>query len=141
MAGGSSCDLIKFEIFQNHSNSIQTKTNPPVPQKIELKYGWWEFEVRNNFPYKGFLRFKMDFGLKFREVSMGWNQGKITGNSWKFGIWWNLANKLLVTPYCKKKYISSKRRPEFWIPFENGIRIDFPMVWNLDLIFKFHLWI
>jgi hypothetical protein len=39
MAGGFGCDLIKFEIFQNRLNSIQTKTDPPVPQKFELKYG------------------------------------------------------------------------------------------------------
>jgi hypothetical protein len=52
-------------------NPIQTKTDPPVPQKFELKYGWRAFEVRNNFPYKCFLIFEMDFKLKFREVSMG----------------------------------------------------------------------
>jgi hypothetical protein len=71
MAGVSGCDLIKFKIFQNRPNSIQTKTDPPVLQKIELKYGWREFEVRNNFPYKGFLTFEMNFELKFREISMG----------------------------------------------------------------------
>jgi hypothetical protein len=71
MGGGSGCDLIKFEIFQNCQKSIQTKTDPPVPQKFELKYCCREFEVRNNFPYKCFLRFEMDFELKFREVSMG----------------------------------------------------------------------
>jgi hypothetical protein len=71
MPCGTGCDLIKFEIFQIRLNSIQTKTDPPVPQKIELKYSWREFEVRNNFSYKDFLRFKMDFELKFREVSMG----------------------------------------------------------------------
>jgi hypothetical protein len=71
MAGGFGCDLIKFEIFQNRLNSIQTKTDPPMPQKFELKYGWRAFEVRNNFPYKGFIRFEMDFELKIREFSMG----------------------------------------------------------------------
>jgi hypothetical protein len=71
MASESSCDLIKFKIFQNRPNSIQTKTNPPVTQKIELNYGWRAFEVRNKFPYKSFLRFKIDFELKLREISMG----------------------------------------------------------------------
>jgi hypothetical protein len=42
-----------------------------VPQKFELKNGWREIEVGNNFSYTGFLRFKMDFELKFRELSMG----------------------------------------------------------------------
>jgi hypothetical protein len=70
MAGGSGCDLIKFKIFQNRPKSIQTKINPLVLQKFELKYGWREFEVRNNFPYKGFLRLEMDFELKSRYFSM-----------------------------------------------------------------------
>jgi hypothetical protein len=71
MAGGSGCDLIKFKIFQNRSKSIKTKTNHPLPPKNKLKYGWREFEVRDNFPYKGFLRLEMDFELKFREVFVG----------------------------------------------------------------------
>jgi hypothetical protein len=71
MASRSDCDLIKYEIFRNCPNSIQTKTDPPVPQKFELKCSWRAFEVRNNFPPKGFLIFEMDFELKFREISMG----------------------------------------------------------------------
>jgi hypothetical protein len=71
MIGGSGCSLIKFKIFQNRMNSIQTKTDPPMPQKFELKCGWRAFEVRNNFPYKGFLRLEMDFKLKFGELSVG----------------------------------------------------------------------
>jgi hypothetical protein len=58
MAGGSGCDLSNFKIFQNRLNSVQTKTDPLMLQKFELKYGWRTFEVRNNFPYKGFLRSK-----------------------------------------------------------------------------------
>jgi hypothetical protein len=61
MAGGSGCDLIKFEIFQNCPNSIQTKTDSPLPQKFELKYGWRAFEVRNNFPYKRFPQIRNGF--------------------------------------------------------------------------------
>jgi hypothetical protein len=29
----------------------------PSLQKIEIKYGWREFEMRNNFYYRNFLRF------------------------------------------------------------------------------------
>jgi hypothetical protein len=36
-------------------------------QKFETKYGWKVFEIRNNFPYRDFLIFRMDFELKFRE--------------------------------------------------------------------------
>jgi hypothetical protein len=42
-----------------------------LAQKIEIKYVWKVFEIRNNFTYKDFLRFEMDFELKFREFSMG----------------------------------------------------------------------
>jgi hypothetical protein len=36
-------------------------------QKFKTKYGWKVFEIRNNFPYRDFLIFRMDFELKFRE--------------------------------------------------------------------------
>jgi hypothetical protein len=29
-----------------------------------MKYGWKEFEMRNNFAYSNFLRFRMGFELK-----------------------------------------------------------------------------
>jgi hypothetical protein len=35
-------------------------------RKIEMKYGWKVFEMRNNFDYRNFLRFWTDFELKFR---------------------------------------------------------------------------
>jgi hypothetical protein len=44
-------------------------------QKFEIEYVWKVFEIKNNFPYNGFLIFEMDFELKFREASMSWNQG------------------------------------------------------------------
>jgi hypothetical protein len=68
MASGSGCDSIKFEIIQIRPNLIQTKTNTPLLQTFEIKYGWKVFEIRNNFPYHNFSRFKMEFELKFREV-------------------------------------------------------------------------
>jgi hypothetical protein len=41
-----------------------------VLQKLEIKYGWRAFEIRNNFSHKGFLIFEIDIELKFREASM-----------------------------------------------------------------------
>jgi hypothetical protein len=41
-----------------------------VLQKWEIKYGWKELEMRNNFVYKGFLRFEIDTEQKFIEASM-----------------------------------------------------------------------
>jgi hypothetical protein len=40
-----------------------------VLQKFERKYGCKLFEMRNNFAYRNFLRFKMDFDQKFKEDS------------------------------------------------------------------------
>jgi hypothetical protein len=40
-------------------------------QKFEIKYGWKRFEVRNNFAYRNFLKFQMDFELKIMEASIG----------------------------------------------------------------------
>jgi hypothetical protein len=70
MASGSCCDSIKFEIIQIRPNLIQTKTDSPMLQKFEIKYGWKVFEIRNNIPYSSFFRFEMKFELKFREASM-----------------------------------------------------------------------
>jgi hypothetical protein len=39
-------------------------------QKLEIKYGWREFEIKNNFAPRVFLRFKITIELKFREASM-----------------------------------------------------------------------
>jgi hypothetical protein len=59
----------------------------PRLRKIEIKYGWREFEIRNNFPSKRFLRFQMDYELKFREASMTRISIEI---HWKFLELWNL---------------------------------------------------
>jgi hypothetical protein len=48
-------------------NFDQSKNDLPV---LEIKHGHEGFEERSNFPYRKFLRFEMDFELKFREVSM-----------------------------------------------------------------------
>jgi hypothetical protein len=40
----------------------------PVLEKLEVKYGWKELELRNNFPYINFSRFEKEFELKFREL-------------------------------------------------------------------------
>jgi hypothetical protein len=36
-------------------------------QKLEIKYGWKELEMRKNFAQRSYLRFKMDLELNFRE--------------------------------------------------------------------------
>jgi hypothetical protein len=39
-----------------------------VLEKLEVKYGWKELKIRNNFPYRKFSRFEKEFELKFREL-------------------------------------------------------------------------
>jgi hypothetical protein len=61
----------------NYSNRFQMSLiccDPKVGttrlQKFQIKYGWKELGVRNNFPYRNFSIFEMDFELKFREAPM-----------------------------------------------------------------------
>jgi hypothetical protein len=39
-------------------------------QKFEIKYGWKLLGIRNNFPYRNLLRFKMDLELKNWEIKV-----------------------------------------------------------------------
>jgi hypothetical protein len=48
-------------IFQIYSNLIRSQQDLPELENFEIKYGWKEFEIRNNFPCRNFLRFQMDF--------------------------------------------------------------------------------
>jgi hypothetical protein len=69
-------DSNRIQLFKTvQTNSKLPKLWPtqkcfPVLQKWEIKYGWKEFEMRNHFVYKGFLRFEIDTKQKFREASM-----------------------------------------------------------------------
>jgi hypothetical protein len=56
-------------------------------EKIEIKYGFEALEEGNNFLYRNFLRFRMDFELKFREASTSWISIEI---HWKILELWNL---------------------------------------------------
>jgi hypothetical protein len=111
---------MNFNPNETHWNFIQSKQDLPEIEKFEIKYGFEGFDERNNFLHMNVSRFEMDFKLRFREVSMSWNQGKLIGKSWKLGIWWNLANKLLVVPSFKKK-VPSKYGSRIWISLEGGI--------------------
>jgi hypothetical protein len=52
--------LFKFASIQKGSS---------LARKFEIKYGFEGFDERNNFAYRNFLGFKMDFELKFKEAS------------------------------------------------------------------------
>jgi hypothetical protein len=54
--------------FKFAPNFDRSKSCLPVLQKWEIKYGWKEIEIRNNFSYRNFSRFEMQFELKFIEL-------------------------------------------------------------------------
>jgi hypothetical protein len=52
---------------------IQSKDGIPELKIFQIKYNFEGFEIRNNFSSINFLRFKMDFELKFKKASRVWN--------------------------------------------------------------------
>jgi hypothetical protein len=48
---------------------IQSKDGIPELKIFQIKYNFEGFEIRNNFSSINFLRFKMDFELKFKKAS------------------------------------------------------------------------
>jgi hypothetical protein len=46
---------------------VQSKKDLHELKKFEMKYGFEEFDERNNFLHRNFSRFEMYFKLKFRE--------------------------------------------------------------------------
>jgi hypothetical protein len=110
----------RIQICLNFDRSERCLT---LLRKLEIKYGWKEIEIRNNFAYGNLSIFEFKFEWKVKELFMCWNRRKFTGKFWNFGFQQNLASKLLVTPYCKEKLISIKRGSESWIPLKMGIRL------------------
>jgi hypothetical protein len=47
---------------------VLTKGGSTLLQKFQIKYRLKSLEIRNNFPYRNFSRFKIEFELKFREL-------------------------------------------------------------------------
>jgi hypothetical protein len=63
----------RFKYISKYSNQIQTRSNLicskwhlPELENFEIIYGYEGFDVRNNFPYRNFLRFEMDLELKIK---------------------------------------------------------------------------
>jgi hypothetical protein len=54
--------------FKFSSDFYSFKRWLPLLQNFKIKYGWKELEIRSNFPYYNFSRFKMEFELKIREL-------------------------------------------------------------------------
>jgi hypothetical protein len=110
------------------SNSFKLwllEIGPPGPQNFETKYGWKVFEIRNNFPYRDFLRFEMDLEPKFREPSMSWISRKIRLKNLdylEFDETWP------TTPYVQlikgKNNFQANMGQEFEIP----LKVDFGLI-------------
>jgi hypothetical protein len=56
--------------FKFAPNFDRSKRCLPLLQKFQIKYGYEEHRIRNNFSYRNFSRFKIKFDLKFEEFSM-----------------------------------------------------------------------
>jgi hypothetical protein len=55
--------------IQIYSNLIRSKSDLSELEQFEIKYDFEGFDERNNFPYRNFLRFTMDFELKCKKAS------------------------------------------------------------------------
>jgi hypothetical protein len=51
----------RFESNSNSFNWFHSKKNLPEIEKIEIKYGFKGFDERDDFLYRHFSRFKLDF--------------------------------------------------------------------------------
>jgi hypothetical protein len=54
--------------FKFATNFDRSKRCLPVLKNIQIKFGLKEIQIRNNFPYRNFSRFEIEFELIFGEV-------------------------------------------------------------------------
>jgi hypothetical protein len=63
-------DPNKFEFESNRSNFIWYNHDFPVLRKILIKYGCEGFAERNDFLYRNFFIFKLEFELKIGKLKV-----------------------------------------------------------------------
>jgi hypothetical protein len=56
--------------FNPVQNFVQSKLDLPGLENFDIKFGCEVFDERDNFPYRNFSRFEIEFELKFREASL-----------------------------------------------------------------------
>jgi hypothetical protein len=61
---------IYFKRIQFYPNFDRSKRCLPMLEKLEIKYGWKELDMGNNYSYRNLSRFELKFELKFKEISM-----------------------------------------------------------------------
>jgi hypothetical protein len=54
-------NLNEFKLLQNLSYFPQSKNGLPYPENFEIKYSFEALEKMNNFLYRNFLKFGIDF--------------------------------------------------------------------------------
>jgi hypothetical protein len=62
--------LSRFKQTLNHSNFNRSKKDLPELENFGLKYDSEDLEKVNNFVHRNFFRFRMNFKLKFKELSI-----------------------------------------------------------------------
>jgi hypothetical protein len=96
---------------------------PFLAIKFEIKYDSKVFEIRNNFPYKNFLRFRMTCEQNFRETFMSWKQGKIDWNFLGTRIFetWPITSFLHLIGRKDKFPAKADQKFEFLLNVEFGL--------------------
>jgi hypothetical protein len=56
-----------FKKFQTNLNLVPSKDGPTKLKKFQVKYVFEGNEIRNKFPYMNFLKFGVEFEVKFKE--------------------------------------------------------------------------
>jgi hypothetical protein len=61
-----------IQIFSKETWIDSLKNALPVLEKFQIKYIFEGNQIRNNFTYCNFSKFRIEFQLKIREGSRGW---------------------------------------------------------------------
>jgi hypothetical protein len=67
LGGADQTRLTKFKLFENPLNFERSNKYFPLLRKIQIKYGFEDFEDMDNFLHRNFFRFELDFDGKFRK--------------------------------------------------------------------------
>jgi hypothetical protein len=68
----------------------------PKLENFQIKYVFEAFEMRNNFTYSNFSKFRLEFELEFKEALGFKIQYNLIEFVWTFKNWWDLNRELLL---------------------------------------------
>jgi hypothetical protein len=110
------------------------KSIHPKLEEIEIKSSCKLFNEWNNFPYRNFPRFAMDFELKLKEASKVWIWIEFDGIWFKPRIWWHLVKKAPIYTWMTNRLMKTSLRFQsrnFWLALEILIWIEFEISFSL----------